>query len=851
MSIDPNLDAEVSFITGVTSSGQLASQSFWAWNGDTPPTYGASEVGKWGASTPGTSGGVVTYGFDPGSSWTATEQQAFTATFALWSEVANIQFVQSANPVSADIDITRSIDSSEGGLNFPTTGSSNTIQSAFSAGIQIATSVPGFGPLGASFSDYGGYPWMTLIHEEGHALGLGHAGPYDEGVTTDSQDDQVQFGPYDTRAYSVMSYIDVNDPGAAYYKSEPLTWNYGGALGDNGEYYDAVPTTPQIADILAIQRLYGLPTSTPLSGGQTFGFNCNVTGPTEPFFDFTKNTAPVVTLWDAGGNNTLDVSGYSATQTINLNPGTFSSIAGLQNNVAIAYGTEIDTVIAGSGTTTIYANSDNDRLVGGSGFDTFYVGSGTDTYIGSGDDQVVFPKTLNNYYELGNEQIAGVTYNVILPRDGGGAQYIDRSIVGIDAPNVSNAENVPADLVSAGLTSVGSPNGGDILKAPGSGTFTFDGGLGVDRVILGGNVQDYTLSRVPLSGGTSDSIGAFVLTATNGTGVYTIDENISIVQFQNGQYLSLKDLPAYVHGNADLQTGGSGNDLLFQNVNEPYQLFVGGGGSDDVYLNGNVGDYRLQPFTAVTPQNAAGTGDQSYSGLELVATNGSGALLIDQSIAAVTFKDGQYLSYGDLHSYVAASANPSTATLDINLPGDFGEPLTYAGTAGANTALLNGNVGDYTLSRDAKGDFVLDEHYATNGVEDTLTLSQSVTAVEFRNGQYLSLKDLGAYIGGSDVFTTGTAGNDLLFAPKGGDSYIVGGAGTDDLFLNGNTRDYTIAAVNVAATSSHPAVDGYELLADNGSGNIYIDQSVETVHFQNGQYLAFHDLTSYIDPFHG
>ena len=57
--------------------------------------------------------------------------------------------------------------------------------------------------------------------------------------------------------------------------------------------------------------------------------------------------------------------------------------------------------------------------------------------------------------------------------------------------------------------------------------------------------------------------------------------------------------------------------------------------------------------------------------------------------------------------------------------------------------------------------------------------------------------------------------------------------------------------MKVAAANGQPAIDGYELVADNGSGNIYIDQSVETVHFQNGQYLAFHDLPAYIDPFHG
>jgi serralysin len=65
-----------------------------------------------------------------------------------------------------------------------------------------------------------------------------------------------------------------------------------------------------ILDILAAQRLYGPATSGPLaSGGQVFGFHSNITGLIAPYFDFTVNTHPVITIWDGGLNNTLDLSG--------------------------------------------------------------------------------------------------------------------------------------------------------------------------------------------------------------------------------------------------------------------------------------------------------------------------------------------------------------------------------------------------------------------------------------------------------------------------------------------------------------------------------------------------------------
>ena len=53
------------------------------------------------------------------------------------------------------------------------------------------------------------------------------------------------------------------------------------------------------------------------------------------YFDFTVNQHPVITIWDGGVNNTLDLSGWSTPSIINLNPGTFSSANGMFNNIAI------------------------------------------------------------------------------------------------------------------------------------------------------------------------------------------------------------------------------------------------------------------------------------------------------------------------------------------------------------------------------------------------------------------------------------------------------------------------------------------------------------------------------------
>ncbi len=228
---------------------------------------------------------------------------------------------------------------------------------------------------------YGGYGFLTYMHEIGHALGLSHPGSYNAG-----DDEAVTYGVHaeyaqDTRRFTIMSYFYADEDGSDtdYY-------------GSNGFWQFA--QTPMLHDIAAIQEIYGTDLST-RAEDTTYGFNSTAG---KDVYDFSKNDNPILTIYDAGGIDTLDFSGFGSGQyggqVINLTPGTWSDVGGyMTNNVAIAFGTWIENAIGGTGNDTIigngisnrlYGNNGNDRLDGGFGVDFLFGGAGFDTGVVAG-----------------------------------------------------------------------------------------------------------------------------------------------------------------------------------------------------------------------------------------------------------------------------------------------------------------------------------------------------------------------------------------------------------------------------------------------------------------------------------
>ncbi len=163
-------------------------------------------------------------------------------------------------------------------------------------------------------------------------------------------------------------------------------------------------SAPMMDDISTLQKRYGKNNET-RSGDTTYGFNS--TADRDMFKLNTEHDFPVFSVWDAGGEDTFDFSGYKDRQTINLTPGSFSNVGGGVGNVSIALGTVVEIAQGGQGDDIIIGNSADNELFGNDGNDTLYVeansgynqlwgGAGKNTFvIGAGD-----PSAQANVVEL-------------------------------------------------------------------------------------------------------------------------------------------------------------------------------------------------------------------------------------------------------------------------------------------------------------------------------------------------------------------------------------------------------------------------------------------------------------------
>lgn len=366
-------------------------------------TYSFPNLGFWNPNGYGTNNGP--------DEWTnmralsAAEQAAVRSALAVWSRFANITFTEIADTQN-----------SVGELRFAysdTLPNNESAHAYFPSGNTAAGDVwfnPDIWNTDGGGAPLGSFDFQTILHEIGHALGLKHtfSASFNGGgnVTPAAQDNLF---------YSIMSYT-----------ASP--WS---AHGDN--FTTFYPTTPMYYDLVALETMYGRRASR--TGNDTYNYNDGVR-----YFQ---------AIHDTGGNDTINYNGVENT-TINLNPGTFSTLSEAiqfrrpdgsavfsKATVTIGPGVSIENARGGSGNDNLIGTSANNVLSGANGNDVLTGGAGNDYLVGgNGIDGLRGGP--------GNDLLLGGLGNDVLSGGGNANVFLFNTV-----PNAATNRDVISDYVPA------------------------------------------------------------------------------------------------------------------------------------------------------------------------------------------------------------------------------------------------------------------------------------------------------------------------------------------------------------------------------------------------------------------
>ena len=361
----------------------------------------------------------------------------------------------------------------------------------------------------------GSIGYSTILHELGHTLGLKH--PFDTSGKT------LPLGQ-DNNTYTVMTYNEIPPPKPA---------QYTGAI--------AVSLMPY--DIQALQHLYGARATN--NDNTTYSFrdidHYSVNG--IDYYTFASGHSKS-TLWDSGGQDTLDFSTITAFPT-SLGKDGFDYRFDLKQGGFLTEYSSYNSATYNAYDPT-FINSDRTRGAWNAGrFNTLSYGT------------VLAFSPVDNSFDATIENLSGTQLN----------DYI----IGNDVANLIRA------------------NSGDDWLDGGGGDDTLDGGLGKD-IMLGGQGNDsYYVDNI------NDVVTEF---ANQGTD--TVNASINYALGANLENLNLLEGTAALNGTGNelnniitgnsannILSGGDGNDTLYGGLGRDTVL---GGNGNDWIVGGNGND---------------------------------------------------------------------------------------------------------------------------------------------------------------------------------------------------------------------------------------------------------------------